>query len=245
MGGEGAPIRKIGPLYLSRRNFSWWIGTLFMIGSFCFAAGTLIAISENPRSAGIVFFIGSIFFTSAGYSQFLEVINAGGEKEGESDKILMFAVQRGNIEWQATFIQFIGTLCFNVTTGAALISTLDSEQAKRLVWSPDAFGSIFFLWASWLAVVEVRRNWHGNPQRNREWSITWLNMIGSIFFGLSAIGAWVVPDTGSYWNAAWNNGGTFLGAVCFFVGAYLLWPEAAEAAEHVAEVSAEQQTTHS
>ena len=53
-----------------------------------------------------------------------------------------------------------------------------------------------------------------------------------------AIGAYVVPDTGSVLNAAWDNGGTFIGAVCFFAGAYLLWPEAAEAAEHVAEVEA-------
>jgi hypothetical protein len=237
LGGEGAPIKKIGPLYLSRRNFSWWIGTLFMIGSFCFAAGTVIAVSENPKPAGIVFFIGSIFFTSAGYSQFLEVINAGGADPGAPDKIKMFAIQRGDIEWQATFIQFVGTLFFNVTTFAAMWSILDAEQVKRLVWSPDVFGSIAFLWASALAVIEVRRNWQGQPTRNREWSITWLNMIGSVAFGVSAIGAYVIPDTGSLLNAAWDNGGTFIGAVCFFIGAYLLWPEAAEAAEleHAAE----------
>lgn len=238
LGGEGAPIKKIGPLYLSRRNFSWWIGTLFMVGSLCFAAGTLIAVSENPEPAGIIFFIGSIFFTVAAYSQFLEVINASSGADSDGDKIKLFGVMHGNIEWQATFIQFIGTLFFNITTGAALIVALNAEQAKRLVWSPDVFGSIAFLWASGIAVIEVRRSWHGKPERNREWSITWLNMIGSIFFGLSAIGAYVVPDTGSLLNAVWANGGTFIGAVCFFAGAYLLWPEAAEAAEQVAAIDA-------
>jgi hypothetical protein len=100
-----------------------------------------------------------------------------------------------------------------------------------LVWSPDVFGSIAFLVASWLAFAEVRANWHGHPDRGREWWITVLNLVGSIAFGFSAIGAYVVPDTGSYLNAVWDNGGTLIGAVCFFAGAYLLWPEAAEAAE--------------
>ncbi len=48
----------------------------------------------------------------------------------------------------------------------------------------------------------------------------------SIFFGLSAIGAYVVPSTGELLNAALANSGTFLGAVGFFVGAALLLPEA-------------------
>jgi hypothetical protein len=225
LGGEGAPIRKIGPLYLSRRNFSWWIGTLFMIGSFCFAAGTVIAVSANPRPAGIVFFIGSIFFTSAGYGQFLEVINADGE-----GRVRLLGVMRGQIAWQATAIQFFGTLCFNVSTFAAMFGSLDQQQAQRLVWSPDVFGSIAFLAASWLAYKEVRDNWHGHPDRGGEWWVTVLNLTGSVAFGISALGAYVVPQTGETLNVVADNAGTFIGAVCFFVGAYLLWPEAAEAA---------------
>ncbi|MGH2907042.1 MAG: hypothetical protein ACRDKI_09795 [Solirubrobacterales bacterium] len=227
LGGEGAPVKRIGPLYWSRRNFSWWIGTLFMIGSTCFAAGTVIAVSENPKPAGIVFFIGSIFFTSAGYGQLLEVLNADGDEAG---RVKLMGIRRHDIEWQATFVQFIGTLCFNVSTFAAMISVLDEQQVKRFVWSPDVYGSICFLVASWLAYAEVRANWHGRPERGSEWWVTVLNLVGSIAFGISALGAYVVPDTGALLNAAADNGGTFIGAVCFFTGAYLLWPEAAEAA---------------
>lgn len=235
LGGEGAPIRRIGPIYLSTRNFSWWIGTLFMIGSACFAAGTLIAISDNPSSAGIVFFTGSIFFTSAAYGQFLEVIN-GDRGDGVEGSVKLLAWEPGLIEWRATAVQFFGTLAFNVSTFFAMFAALDAQAVNRLVWSPDVFGSIAFLVASWLAYKEVRDNWHGSPEHHGEWSVTVLNLVGSIAFGISAIGSFLIPENGELLNAAASNSGTFIGAVCFFAGAYLLWPEAAEAAEETPQV---------
>lgn len=236
MGGEGAPIRRLGPLYLSTRNFSWWIGTLFMVGSFCFAAGTVIAVSENPAPAGIVFFIGSIFFTSAGYGQFLEVIN-GDRGDGVEGSVRLLAWEPALIEWRATAVQFFGTLAFNVSTFFAMFEALDAQADKRLVWSPDVIGSIAFLAASWFAYKEVRDNWSGRPEHGGEWWITVLNLVGSIAFGISAIGSYVIPDNGELLNAAASNGGIFIGAVCFFVGAYMLWPEAAQAAEETPVVS--------
>lgn len=200
-----------------------------MVGSACFAAGTVIAISANPKPAGIVFFVGSIFFTSAGYGQFLEVIN-GDRGEGTDGAVHMFKWEPRLIEWQATAVQFFGTLAFNVSTFFAMFAALDAQEMKRLAWSPDVFGSIAFLVASWLAYREVRDNWGGRPEHGSEWWITILNLTGSVAFGISAIGAYVVPDNGELLNAAASNGGTFIGALCFLAGAYLLWPEAAEAA---------------
>lgn len=230
MGGEGAPIRCFSPIYFSMRNFSWWIGTLFMVGSACFATGTVIAISENPAPAGIVFFVGSIFFTSAAYGQFLEVIN-GDRGAGVDGSVKLLAWEPQLIEWRATAIQFFGTLAFNVSTFFAMSNALDIQAANRLVWTPDVFGSIAFLVASWLAYQEVRDNWRGRPAHNSEWSVTVLNLAGSVAFGISAIGSFLIPENGELLNAAASNSGTFIGAVCFFAGAYLLWPEAAEAAE--------------
>ena len=39
------------------------------------------------------------------------------------------------------------------STGFALVESLDTQQANRLIWSPDVFGSIAFLWSSWLAFI--------------------------------------------------------------------------------------------
>ena len=47
-------------------------------------------------------------------------------------------------------------------------------------------------------------------------------MLGSIFFGISAIAGWVQPATGDLLDAALDTSGTFWGAVCFFAGVALL-----------------------
>ena len=54
-----------------------------------------------------------------------------------------------------------------------------------------------------------------------------LNMLGSVAFGISAVAARYVPSTGESANLALVNLGTFLGAVCFLVGAVLLPVESA------------------
>jgi hypothetical protein len=46
--------------------------------------------------------------------------------------------------------------------------------------------------------------------------------VGSIFFMISAIAAFTLPTTGEEINTTLVNSATFVGAVCFFVGAYLL-----------------------
>ena len=57
-----------------------------------------------------------------------------------------------------------------------------------------------------------------------------LNYVGSIFFMLSALGAYTLSTTGDMVNITWVNAGTFVGAVCFFLGAYLLLPRRASSA---------------
>jgi hypothetical protein len=60
--------------------------------------------------------------------------------------------------------------------------------------------------------------------RSLMWWIAWLNMAGSIAFGFSAIASYVLPTTGELINSAWSIGGTFVGAICFLLGAALMLP---------------------
>jgi len=48
-------------------------------------------------------------------------------------------------------------------------------------------------------------------------------MLGSIFFGISAVTSFVLPDTGELLNMAATDTFSFLGAVCL-LGGYLLIP---------------------
>ena len=49
-----------------------------------------------------------------------------------------------------------------------------------------------------------------------------VNLAGCVFFGISAVASYIVPDTGSTLDLAAANWNTALGALCFFVGALML-----------------------
>jgi hypothetical protein len=84
--------------------------------------------------------------------------------------------------------------------------------------------------SSYLAWAEVCHGAGRLKFRDVSWWIVVLNLLGSIAFGVSAVASkYVAP--GEVRNIALTNAGTWLGAVCFFVGAVLLVPEARRAPE--------------
>jgi hypothetical protein len=178
-----------------------WIGTLFAIGSFCFLVGPFPGYIQlvGAGADGVTFFVGSIFFTTASALQF-----ASTPREERAD-------------WWACLIQLVGTLLFNISTFDAMNEALDTAAENRLVWAPDAFGSTCFLVASVLAYA-VRR--HARP--STDWWIAALNLAGSVAFGVSAIAAFIVPETGTAIDLAASNWMTALGAACFLAGAVLM-----------------------
>lgn len=93
------------------------------------------------------------------------------------------------------------------------------------MWAPDAIGSILFLVASAFAVLEVRDGLDRGWRPSLETAIAWLNMTGSVAYGLSAIAAFIDPVNRQILNISAVNAFTFLGAVCFLVGALLLLPD--------------------
>ncbi|HET8969739.1 MAG TPA: hypothetical protein VFN19_01665 [Candidatus Nanopelagicales bacterium] len=203
------------------RDLGWRVALLFMVGSTLFAVGSFppYAVFVDARVVGVTFFVGSLFFTSAGYSQFLQVVNDG------RDRFRFWGWEPKQLLWWATLVQLVGTLFFNLNTFRAMAGRFTVSDVNGLVWAPDFFGSIAFLVAShlgWLAVCG--RLWRVERE-SADWWTALLNYLGSIFFMLSAIGAFTL-DTGSLLNASAANSGTFLGAICFFLGAYLLLPAA-------------------
>lgn len=221
--------RSKGSTWWAPGAIGWWIGILFSIGASCFAIGAvpsyLTAVGNTYD--GLTFFIGSIFFTSAAFLQYLEAANSPRRplnvKSKEKFRFLSWTPKR--IGWWSAVVQFIGTLFFNLNTFNALRINLSISQLTNLVWIPDAYGSICFLIAGLLAWMEVSHAlWSWNP-RSFSWNVAGLNMLGSIFFGISAAGAFVLPDTGLPLNMFLVNIGTFAGAVCFLAAAILLLPE--------------------
>jgi len=199
----------------------------FIIGSTLFALGVPLSLVAglSPSVAGWTFFAGSIFFTAAALLQFLSSREALEPLEATSPRGWLTAVGRPRTtDWTASALQFVGTLAFNLSTFRAAVDATGETGPYSLVWRPDVIGSILFLVSSWIAFApEVRWRRHRHA-RNRSWAIGALNFLGSVLFGLSAIGAYLVPAEDTLLNVQWANGGTVLGALCFLAGAILLLP---------------------
>ena len=205
----------------------WWIAVLFMVGSACFALGSLPpAAAALGSAAAWVFFIGSIFFTSAAYLQFYEATNEGDDIEGHGRTGRLIGIRSRSMGWWAAATQLVGTVAFNISTFAGT-RDLTTQQGERLIWAPDVVGSILFLVAGALVIMETHDQLRGILFRSLESRIAGLNMLGSIAFGISAVGAFIVPSTGELLSLPLVNLFTFLGAALFFVGAALLIPDMA------------------
>ena len=207
-------------------DLGWRIAMLFMVGSFVFALGSFPPYSQlvDGRAVGITFVVGSIFFTGAGYSALFQVIE---DDRAAGAPVKFWAWMPRNILWLAAFIQLIGTLLFNVNTIAAMSETFTVAEINRLVWAPDFFGCIAFLVASHLYWMNVCGRLWCTKTDDPDWWGSLLNYAGSIAFMASAIAAFTLKTTGETLNITIVNSGTFVGAVCFLVGAYLLLPAAA------------------
>ena len=124
----------------------------------------------------------------------------------------------GRAAWWSTIVQSAGTLFFNVTTYRAMHVALTSSDYDRLVWRPDWRGSVCFLVSGAIAYrASSRIGWHGwlPARRGEGWWQPAVNLLGCIFFGISAIAGYVVPSTGSVIDLAAANWNTSLGAACF------------------------------
>lgn len=198
-----------------------------MVGSTLFALGSLPAYAAqvDGRIYGATFFIGSVFFTSAAASQFVQVI----DEDPAATRRRFWVIRWASPLWWSVVVQFVGTILFNVSTGAATIDTLDIDETNRLVWAPDIFGSVAFLVASHLGWVVVCGRLWCVRRNDADWWSAALNYVGSIFFMASAIASLTLPTTGQVVNLVIVNSATFIGAVCFLVGAYVLLPESVSA----------------
>jgi hypothetical protein len=182
-----------------------WMALLFAGGSTCFLIGPFPGYASlvGDQADSVTFFIGSILFTAGGMLQTLIAFPERHSGDG------------GRASWWAAAIQLTGTLFFNVTTYRAMSTALSSSEYDKLVWRPDAFGSICFLVSGVIAYrASGRRGWlpsRGGPG----WWEPSINLLGCILFGISSVAGHVVPHTGSMIDQAASNWTTALGAGCF------------------------------
>jgi uncharacterized membrane protein YgdD (TMEM256/DUF423 family) len=206
------------------------IAWLFIIGAALFVLGSVPAYvnAVGATADSMTYFVGSIFFTAASFAQLLQsqtpaMTDVDAESQYLAAAVRLTAWLPHDRNWLAAITQFPGTLCFNISTLAALAHNVTVNQEDRRIWRPDLYGSTLFLVASILAILAVGHLLSVRPHSS-PWWIVWLNMIGSILFMGSALASYVLPTTGEYINSRVSIIGTLLGAVCFLIGAALMFP---------------------
>jgi hypothetical protein len=207
------------------------IAWLFMLGASCFALGAIPAYMRavGASADAMTFFVGSIFFTSASYCQLLQAQSPGmtgvdEQRQHTRIQAQSWAWRPRDKNWLAAATQFPGTLFFNISTFVATVNNLTAAEADKHVWRPDVFGSVLFLVASAYAISALGVGFWRLQLRALPWWIAWLNMSVSVAFMASAIASFVLPSTDTLLDLPLANAGTFLGAMCFFVGAALMLP---------------------
>jgi hypothetical protein len=180
----------------------------FALGSSCFLVGPFPGYAQlvGESADAVTFFVGSILFTLGGG---LQSLLAWPERHFRGG---------GRAAWWAAIVQSAGTLFFNVTTFQAMNTALTSPEYNKLVWRPDWRGSICFLVSGVIAYrASPRHRWHGwlPVRRGVGWWQPAVNLLGCVFFGISAVAGYVVPSTGSMLDQAAANWNTSLGAACF------------------------------
>jgi hypothetical protein len=182
-----------------------WMALCFATGSLCFLVGPFPGYAKlvGGSADAVTFFVGSILFT------------AGGALQSSLSFPERHSPGNGRAAWWAAAIQSVGTVFFNVTTYRAMHTALSNADYDRLVWRPDAFGSICFLVSG--AVAYRAAPGHGwLPTRGDPgWWEPAINLLGCIFFGIAAVAGYLVPSTGSVLDLAAANWNTGLGAACF------------------------------
>jgi hypothetical protein len=185
-----------------------WMALSFALGSTCFFIGPFPGYAQlvGDSAVAITLFSGSILFTIGGA---LQSALAWPERRSSPG---------GRAAWWAAIVQSAGTLFFNVSTYQAMHTAVTGHEYNRLVWRPDWRGSICFLISGAIAYrAAPRRGWHSwLPVRGAAgWWQPAVNLLGCVFFGVSAVAGYVVPATGSMLDQAAANWNTSLGAACF------------------------------
>lgn len=218
-----------------------WIGSGFLIGSAFFAICSALGLypgladgfglSETQINTG--FFIGSIFFTTAAYTQLFQSANprATPVEPNAGQRLDMIGWRPHDIGWLSSFLQFLGTLLFNLSTFMTLHPSGNWLRDELLIWGPDVFGSILFLSSGYLAVAETSHGyWSWRPNDVSWWSVM-VSFAGCVAFMISAVYAFV-PQSGAVATMVTHSiVWTLVGAVCFFISAALLLVESRSVAE--------------
>jgi hypothetical protein len=217
-------------------RLNWWIASIFALGSSLFAIGSIMYLSPDiaqswsvtSQDIAVLYFSGSIPFTTAAYLQLYQAANAPeweATPSPRSSRTSWLGWRPNNIGWVSSVLQFAGTLLFNINTFNGMHSGMNWAQEDLTVWIPDIVGSVLFLASGYLAFLESNHKIFTWTPATLSWWITSANFLGCIAFIISAVYAFVSPTASGFGNATVAVTFTLMGAIGFLAGSLLMLAE--------------------
>lgn len=197
------------------RDPGWWIAITFILGSVLFCVGAILPFTSGLSTAvtNVVYLVGSSLYLVGALIQFIQGRRMKINHRDDASAMRHLA----NKNSRAAGIQAIGALLFQTSMTGALIRSLSIAEQERIIWVPDLFGAFCFLVASsmFFTLRYPIQHRQGNGRSARE--LAMMNIIGSAFFVISALGAYIIPLTDQSIYPQIANLGTFAGAVLFLL----------------------------
>lgn len=197
------------------KDSGWWIAMTFIVGSILFAAGAALPlIPEFPIAViNVTYLVGSSLYLIGASVQFVQGRRMKINDRGDATAVRRFA----NKNSRAAAVQAFGAILFQTSMTGTLINALSVTQQERIIWAPDLVGAACFVTASSMFFTLSYPIQQRQENRVSARFLAMLNIIGSMFFVLSALGAYIVPLTDQSIYPEVANVGTFIGAIFFFI----------------------------
>lgn len=212
------------------QSYNHRIGVLFAVGAFLFGLASVFMFMslkwpDLGNLTNVLFFVGSLPFTCAATLQHLQSANMALPESAESKQdnatIALIGWYPKSAGWVSTLAQLLGTLAFNISTFNSIASPTQPALTTLEIWAPNFEGSVLFLISGYLAFIEVgNRYWSWMPKK-LYWQIAFINLLGCIFFMISAVTPITPQADRADWVWLYSNTYTLLGAICFFISAVL------------------------
>jgi len=197
------------------RDSGWWVASTFIVGSVLFGLGAAFPLIPNfPQEIiNVVYLAGSSLYLIGAVIQAIQGRKMSINDQGDPEATRRFADRNS----RAAIIQAFGAVLFQTSMTGTLIRSLSTMQQESVVWAPDLVGAMSFVVASTMFYNLRYPIQQRQDDRVSARFLALLNIIGSGFFVLSAVGAYIVPLTDQSLYPQVANIGTFVGAIFFFI----------------------------
>lgn len=206
---------RMGRVLWAPGDSGWWVAITFIVGSVLFALGAVLPlIPQIPGEAiNLIYFVGSGLYLVGASIQVVQ-----GRRQRLNERLGPSLVRSfANRNSMAASVQGFGAILFQTSMTGALLRHLTIAEQESIIWVPDLVGAMCFVTASSLFYSLHYPIQHRKDDPRDARFLAMLNIIGSSFFVLSALGAYIEPLTDQELYPMVANIGTLVGAAFFLV----------------------------